>query len=95
MNKIYSDSEEKLVKTTIVYGDADEGHLFFEKEHTTKIPKDVLFNLYLKGLTVVYNDEFFKPVSYKESAGAGVVSVIGESLETATVYKFHSAEHGE
>ena len=93
MNKIYSDSEEKLVKTVLVYADADEGHLFFDKEKKQKITKDELFNLFLKGVTVFMSDEYFNPTTYKENAGAGMLTVVKDSGDSATLYNFYSAEH--
>lgn len=92
-NEIYSDANEKYVKTTLAYADADDGELYFDEKKTTKIPKEDLRNLFLKGMTVVYSGEYLKPVSYKDAGTYGTVTAVHEDSAVAAL-SFHSAEHG-
>lgn len=50
-NRVYADSEDKFVKNTIVYQGADV-YLYFDKERTTRIPKDMVVKLFLSGMIV-------------------------------------------
>lgn len=93
-NKVFSDAEEKYVKTTIVYATADDGELYYDAGHTTMIAKDDLFNMFLKGMVIMMSDEYLKPVAYKESAGAGMVTAVHEN-STVIALNFYSAEHAE
>ena len=92
-NNIFADAEEKYVKNVLVYADADDGHLFYDAGKTQKINKDDLLNLFLKGLVIFLTDEYLIPVAYKESAGAGVVTAVHESVDSAATLNFYSAEH--
>lgn len=94
IERIYADSEEKYVKTTVVYASADEAVLTYDKEGTAKVTKDELFNLFTKGILVFMTDEYFKPVAYKETAGYGAVTVVHESVDTVVALNFYSAEKG-
>lgn len=89
MNKIYNTADEKNVKTVILYADADDGHLFLDEKKTEKIDKDLLFELYLLGCTILYNSEYFRPVSYKLDSDAAVVTVVSDTGN----YSFYSEEH--
>lgn len=89
MNKIYADANEKLVNTIVVYADADDGHLFVDEAKKTKLTKDAMKNLFLKGiLTIVLNDSYLKPTVYKVSGKGATVSV----YNTDKVSTFKSAE---
>ncbi len=89
MNKVFSDSEEKFVKTVMLYGDKDDGKVFLESDHINAVDKDTLKNLYLKDVTIEYNDELFKPVSFKDNGTDAIVTVVNATGN----YSFYSAEH--
>lgn len=91
-NNIYAGSEEKYVMSVVVYADKDDGNLFYDAEKKEGIAKDELLDLYLKGMTIFLSDEYLKPVAYKESAGAGMVTAIHENSSVAAL-NFYSSEH--
>lgn len=91
MNKVYMNAEEKNVKTVVLYADADDGHLFFDEAKTEKVDKDTLFELYQLGFVVFFNNEYFRPVSYKPDSDAAIVTVVSDTGN----YSFYSKEHGE
>lgn len=94
-NKIFSDYEHKFVKKTILYADADDGHVFYEKEHTTKVNKEDLFKFYLFGLVIVLDEEHLIPVTYKETGSYGTVTCVHDSSGTATSVNFNSSEKAD
>lgn len=88
--KVYAQSEEKFLKSVVMYGDNDDGNLFADAAKSVKVTKDEVFNLYQKGMLVVfYNNEYFRPVSYKESSGAALVTVVSDTGNLS----FYSKEH--
>lgn len=89
MNKVFMNAEEKNVKTVVLYADSDDGHLFTDEKKTEKIDKDALLELYMLGVTILFNDEYFRPVSYKPDSGAAIVTVVSD----AGNYSFYSKEH--
>lgn len=96
MNKIFSNSEEKYLKSVVLYADADDGHVFYEEEHTNKVPESELFRLFsIGGLIVVLDEEWLIPVAYKKTGSYGTVTCIHDSAETATPVNFNSKEQGE
>lgn len=90
MERVYADSEEKYVKTVMLYADSDDGHVYYDSTKKTKIPKDELLEIYTKGCTIFFQDEYFKPVSYKDNGSDAVVTVVSDSGN----YSFYSEEHG-
>lgn len=92
MTNIYAKSEEKFVKTTIVYADADDGHLFWDEAKSVKMTKDEVLDLFLKGMTIKHETTHYRPTSYSETGGYSVVTVMSDSSDTATPLTFHSKE---
>ena len=93
MTKIYAKSEEKFVKTVVLYGHSDT-YLYADEAHTTKINKDDLLDLCLKGVTIKYESAYYTPVFFKENAGVVEVTIataISTGASTAVV--LYSEEH--
>lgn len=87
LNNIYSDSEEKYVKTVILYGHTDN-YVYADAEHTQKIDKDTLLILCLKGVTINYQNAYYTPVFFKENSGhleITIATAIASSASTAVV----------
>lgn len=83
--EVYSDAEEKYLKSTVLYGHTDK-YLYFDDAHTQKVDKDTLMNLCKKGLIVFYNSTYCMPVCFKETSGYLEVTVAtGTSTLTAAV----------
>lgn len=89
MNKIYNDAKDKNVSTVIVYGDSDNGYVYTDAKKQNKIAKDVLLDLYFKGMTVSYEGAYLTPVSYKDNTTDACIKVVGDSGNVT----FYSAEH--
>lgn len=89
-HNIYADLDEKFVKTVMIYGDADDGHAFYDATKKTKIPKDELFELFLKGATVLVDDQYYKAVSFKDNGADANIILAGDGADVV----LYSAEHG-
>lgn len=92
MENIYAGSEEKYVKTVVVYADADDGHVFYDSAKSQKIDKADLLDLFLKGMVINLSGEYLKPVSYKDAGAHAVVTAVHED-STVVALNFHSAEY--
>ena len=87
MDKIFTNSEEKWVKTVVLHGHSDN-YLYLDEGHTTKIDKDTLKDLCLKGITVELSGTYYTPVFFKEESGYVAVMIataISASASAATV----------
>ena len=91
MEKIWNNADDKNVATVILYADKDDGNVFFDSVKKNGVSKDELANLFKKGVLVSLNNVLYMPISYKESSGAGVISV----SDDGTAYVFYSKEHSE
>lgn len=93
MNKVFSNSEEKWVKTVILYAHSDN-YLYTDEAHTEKIDKDTLLDLCLKGVTVMYEEGYYTPVSFKEESGHLTVTIATaiDASSSASV-KLYSSEY--
>lgn len=72
MDTIYIDAKDKNVAVTIVYGKADRDFLYYDDKLTQKITKEDAFELFIKGVLVLMNNEYYKLVHCKVS-GSGYV----------------------
>lgn len=78
---IYAKSDEKFVKTLVLYADSSD-KLFYDKAaKADAVQKDDLLDLFMKGVTVFKTDVYYKPVAFKES---GIVGYDGTSAVTFT-----------
>lgn len=92
MKKIFSDSEEKYLRSVVLYGHSDN-YLYSDEKHTLKIDKDTLFNLCIKGLVVVFMDNtYYKPVFFKENSGHVEVTIATNVSSGASTSKILYSE---
>lgn len=91
MNKVFATYDEKFVKTTVVYADADDGHVFEDAKKTTKIDKDTLLRLFQTGMVIMLGTEYFIPVHYKVTGAYAQVDVWDDTASKT----FFSAEKGD
>lgn len=94
MNNVYSGSEEKWVKTVILYAkNSGDSYLYTDSATTKTIGRTDLLNLCNKGLVLVsYNSAVYTPILFKDS-GSVVTVTIGTVNSTAfTVKDFTSKE---
>ena len=93
---IYADSEEKYVKTTVLYGQSGDNYLYTDADCTegNELDKDTLLDLLLKGVTVSYGGAYYTPVLFKENSGAIDVTIatVINAASTASVV-LHSKEY--
>lgn len=96
MEKIFSTSEEKYLRTTIFYADSNS-KLFKDKAWSIGATKEEVENAFMKGLLVViFDDDFYRPtVMYNDGDYATVqlvtIETSGES-STAAWKAFYSTE---
>lgn len=74
---VYGTANEKYVQAVVVHADADDGHLFYDKEHTTnKVPYTEAKNLFIKGLMVVeLEGTYYKPISMTDNTTTVAINV--------------------
>ena len=95
MNKIYATSEEKFVKTVILYTKNSDVYLYEDSDFTVKINKENLKNLGIKGGTILYKGAYYPIACVKENTAKGCVdaSIWDAIASTAAVVTFHSEEY--
>ncbi len=89
MSKIYIKANDKFVATNILYVDDSTKHLFTDEAKKEKVTKDELLELFYKGVTVKYEDIYYKPLLFKVDSGAGALVV----SDGTTEHTFYSQEH--
>lgn len=83
-NNIYARSDEKFVKTTILYADSSK-KLFYDKAaKTDKVMKADLTDLFLKDITVFMTDTYYAPVCLKTT---GLIA--NDGTATAVTFTAH------
>ena len=95
MNKIFATSEEKFVKTVILYTKNSDVYLYEDRDCTVKIDKDALKNLGIKGGTVLYKGAYYPIACVKDNTAKGCTdaSIWDAIASAAAVVTFHSKEH--
>lgn len=95
MDKIFATSEEKFVKTVILYTKTSDVYLYEDSDCTVKINKDDLKNLCIKGGTVLYKGAYYPIVCVKENSAKGCtdVSIWDVLAATAAAVTFYSEEY--
>lgn len=85
---VYGTANDKYVEAVVLYADADDGHLFYDKEHSAnKVPCSEAKDLFIKDLMVVVLDgKYYKPVSMTDNTTTVAINITsGESAEVYTV----------
>lgn len=87
---IYSDAEEKYVKSVVLYGKASDAYVYSKSgmSEDDKIDKDTLMELLKKGVLISYGGAFYTPVFFKENSGhveITIATVLSASGTTAVV----------
>ena len=95
---IYADSEEKYVKSVILYGKTSDNfvHTTSKMTENDKIDKYTLLELLKKGAIVKYNDNFYTPIFFSDEtthASLTIATSISASASTAVV--LNSKEHSD
>ena len=89
LNKVYSGYEDKNVKTIVLHATADSGHLLIDDKGKTKLNKDELLSLLMKGFVVVeLNDAYYVPTKFSVTSSYVTVVCAGDG----TPKTFYSSE---
>lgn len=65
--KVYASYEEKFLKNVILFAKNDKETLYFDKLFEEAVPRELLFNFFMKGLIVKYEDAYYKPLYLEET----------------------------
>lgn len=85
MNEIFARANEKFVKSVVIYGKASDNYAYADAEFKTKIDKDSLMNLCMKGFVVIsYGAAFYNPVCFKANSAKGCTSITFWNTEVST-----------
>lgn len=96
--KVYADAEEKFVKNIVLYGKNSDKYIYSAKEATEndKIDAETLLELLHKGVIVSYEDAFYIPVLYKNSAGVTTLTIATKiATGASTAMELNSKEFSE
>lgn len=102
LDVIYADSEEKFVKTTVLYGKASDNYLYTSAASATaateadRIDKDTLLEICKKGLIVSYGGTFYAPISFKDDTSESATAVTiatAVNASTSTSVTLYSKEY--
>lgn len=89
LNKVYSGYEDKNVKTIVLHATSDSGHLSIDDKGKTKLNKDELLSLLMKGFVVVeLNDAYYVPTKFSVTSSYVTVVCAGDG----TAKTFYSSE---
>lgn len=82
---IFARADEKFVKTVVLYANASKVLYYDAEAKTDAVAKEELKDLFLKGVTVIMSDVYYKPVCLKST---GLIASDG----TTTAITFTTAE---
>jgi hypothetical protein len=86
MKRIFHHDDTMYEAATKVFTKTD-GYAYFEEEYKTKVPADVLEDLFVRGLIVVDSGVMYKPVSFKVANKVATVTYVTTDTTTATTAK--------
>lgn len=96
MNRIYANSEEKYVKTVVLYGKNGNNYLHTDDSYaeTSRIDKDTLMDLCMKGVKILYNKIYYTPLYFKdETTKTSVTFATNVASSASTSVTLYSKEH--
>lgn len=87
MEHIYAQSEDKWVKTTVLYGKSGDNYLYVDASCTDKkeLTKEVVLDILMKGTKVLYGGVYYTPLNFKDNA-TNVSVTIGTPSADTTLY---------
>lgn len=83
MDRIFHHGDTMYEAATKVYAKSD-GYAYYESDFKTKVPADVLEDLFVRGLIVVDSGVMYKPVSFKVVSKVATVTYVKTNSSTAT-----------
>ena len=88
MTKIFSDSEDKFVKVTVLYGKTGDSYLHTTPEcsETDKIESEKLLETVKKGVVIKYDNMFCIPVKFEEKIDTVEVDIVNKAGVFVSLY---------
>lgn len=83
MDRIFHHGDTMYEAATKVYAKSD-GYAYYESDCKTKVPADVLEDLFVRGLIIVDTGVMYKPVSFKVASKVATVTYVKTNSSTAT-----------
>lgn len=93
LDAIFADADEKWIKNIVLYGRSEDDYLYVDDIYTKtyRLTKNILIEIWKKGLIVFYEESFYFPISL--NIGDDYVSIdISDGTKTIT---FNSVEKTE
>lgn len=96
LNKIYKEAKDKYVAAVCLYVKASDTKAYIDPDYKTTVDKDTLKELFINGAVIVETTGTYKPISYTEKSGAGVLTYIKTGASnSATLATITSNEGSE
>lgn len=88
MTKIFSDSEDKFVKVTVLYGKTGDSYLHTTPacSETDKIESKKLLEIIQKGAVIEYDSMFCVPVKFEEKIDTVEVNIVNKAGAFVSLY---------
>lgn len=83
MDRIFHHGDTMYEAATKVYAKSD-GYAYYESDCKTKVPADVLEDLFVRGLIIVDTGVMYKPVSFKVASNVATVTYVKTNSSTVT-----------
>lgn len=83
MERVFHHDDTMYEAATKVYAKSD-GYAYLEEDFKTKVPADVLEDLFIRGLIIVDTGVMYKPVSFKVASKVATVTYVKTNSSTAT-----------
>ena len=83
MDRIFHHDDTMYEAGTKVYVKSD-GYAYLEESFKTKVPADVLKDLFVRGLIIVDGGVMYKPISFKVASKVGIVTYAKTNSTTST-----------
>ena len=83
MDRIFHHDDTIYEAGTKAYVKSD-GYAYLEESFKTKVPADVLEDLFVRGLIIVDGGVMYKPISFKVASKIGIVTYAKTNSSTAT-----------
>ena len=87
MDRVFHHDDTMYEAATKVYAKTD-GFAYLESDFKTKVPTDVMEDLFVRGMIVVDSTGvMYKPISCKTASGVATVTYVTTDSSTATTAK--------
>lgn len=96
MTEIFSDANEKYVKTVVFYGHESDTKLYVDKEMKQQASYDEAMNACMKGMAVIlYGGAYLTPLTFRDNSNKVTVNVATVGSSALTVKTLDSKVKGQ